>query len=65
MNTTWLTLCYRDKNRVAERVMEKQKDKSVIGQVYIDRFSWGEMIDALADVYLGVRCIPFDDEERN
>lgn len=44
---------YRDKKRVADAVLEKQKDKPV-GQVFDDRFSWDEMIDALADTYLGV-----------
>ncbi|KAK4496870.1 hypothetical protein PRZ48_011319 [Zasmidium cellare] len=41
-----------DKKRVADAVLEKQKDKPV-GQVFDERFSWDEMIDALADVYLG------------
>lgn len=45
---------HRDKKRVADAVLEKQKDKA-IGQVFDQRFSWDEMIDATADVYLGVR----------
>lgn len=48
---------YRDKKRVADAVLEKQKDKPV-GQVFDQRFSWDEMIDALADVYLGVCSSP-------
>nr|POE90379.1 protein cwh43 [Quercus suber] len=38
--------------RVSDRVLEKQKEKP-IGQVFNDRFSWPEMLDALADVYIG------------
>ena len=36
-----------------DRVLEKNKDKA-IGQVFDDKFSTDEMIDAAADVYLGV-----------
>lgn len=43
----------RDKQRVADRVLEKEKDKP-IGQVFDGRFSWDAMLDAIADVYLGV-----------
>jgi len=38
---------------MADRVLEKEKDKQV-GQVFSAGFSWSEMFDALADVYLGV-----------
>nr|POE48651.1 protein cwh43 [Quercus suber] len=41
-----------DKSRVSDRVLEKEKDKP-IGQVFDGRFSWPEMLDALADVYVG------------
>lgn len=47
-----LILC-RDQQRVADAVLEKQKDKP-IGQVFDGRFSWDAMLDAVADVYLGV-----------
>ena len=43
----------RDKKRVADAVLEKEKNRAV-GQVFDARFSWSEMLDALADVYLGV-----------
>ncbi|KAF7196194.1 Protein CWH43 [Pseudocercospora fuligena] len=42
----------KEKNRVADKALERQKDKP-IGQVFNDRFSWDEMLDAAADVYLG------------
>jgi hypothetical protein len=43
----------RDKKRVADAVLEKEKNRAV-GQVFDARFSWAEMADAVADVYLGV-----------
>lgn len=43
-----------DKERVADAVLEKEKDKP-IGQVFDSRFSWELMLDAMSDVYLGVR----------
>ena len=43
----------RDKARVSDRVLEKEKGRQV-GQVFDARFSWSEMADAVADVYLGV-----------
>jgi len=42
----------RDKTRVADDIIEKNKDKAV-GQVFNSRFYASEMFDALADVYLG------------
>ena len=44
----------RDKKRVADAVLEKEKNKP-ISQVFQPRFSWPDMIDVVADVYLGVR----------
>jgi hypothetical protein len=44
----------RKKQSVADAVLEKEKDKP-IGQVFDGRFSWAALLDALADVYLGVR----------
>jgi len=41
-----------DKQRVADAVLEKQKDKP-IGHVFDGKFSWGAMADAAADIYLG------------
>ena len=46
----------RDKARASDRVLEKEKDKPV-GQVFNASFSWTEMIDAIAAVYLGVSCL--------
>lgn len=43
----------RDKSRVADRVLEKERNKQ-IGRVFDAKFSSSEMIDAVADVYLGV-----------
>jgi hypothetical protein len=43
----------RDKKRVADAVLEKEKNRPV-GQVFDARFSWSDMLDAVADVYLGV-----------
>lgn len=43
----------RDKKRVADAVLEKEKNRPV-GQVFDARFSWADMADAVADVYLGV-----------
>ncbi len=43
----------RDKKRVADAVLEKEKNRP-IGQVFDARFSWADMLDAGADVYLGV-----------
>jgi hypothetical protein len=50
-----LTTC-RNKQSVSDAVLEKEKDKP-IGQVFDGRFSWAALLDALADVYLGV-CLP-------
>jgi hypothetical protein len=47
-----LTIC-RNKQSVSDAVLEKEKDKP-IGQVFDGRFSWAALIDAVADVYLGV-----------
>ena len=41
------------KSRVADKILEKEKDKPV-GQVFDIRFSWDLLLDAAADVYLGV-----------
>jgi hypothetical protein len=49
-----LTVC-RNKQSVSDAVLEKEKDKP-IGQVFDGRFSWAALLDAVADVYLGV-CI--------
>lgn len=43
----------RNKQSVSDAVLEKEKDKP-IGQVFDGRFSWAALIDAVADVYLGV-----------
>lgn len=45
----------RNKQSVSDAVLEKEKDKP-IGQVFDSRFSWAALLDAVADVYLGV-CI--------
>lgn len=45
---------YRDSKRVSDAVLEKEKNKA-LSQVFQPRFSWPDMIDAIADVYLGVR----------
>lgn len=45
---------YSDKQRVQDAVLEKEKDKPV-SQVFDGRFSWAALLDAVADVYLGVR----------
>jgi hypothetical protein len=37
-------------------VLEKEKNRPV-GQVFDARFSWPEMADAVADVYLGVSLL--------
>jgi hypothetical protein len=50
-----LTIC-RNKQSVSDAVLEKEKDKP-IGQVFDGRFSWAALLDAVADVYLGV-CLP-------
>ncbi|KAK5172920.1 Protein cwh43 [Saxophila tyrrhenica] len=41
-----------DNQRVADAVLEKEKNRAV-GQVFNARFVWSEMLDAAADVYLG------------
>ncbi|SMR63811.1 unnamed protein product [Zymoseptoria tritici ST99CH_3D1] len=41
-----------DKKNVAQTVLTHEKDKP-IGQVFDARFSWDELLDAAADVYLG------------
>lgn len=47
--------CTRSNSKpVADAVLEKEKDKP-IAQVFDTRFSWDELADAAADVYLGVR----------
>ena len=43
----------RDKSRVADRVLEKEKNRQ-IGQVFDAGFKVSEMLDAVADVYMGV-----------
>jgi len=52
-----LTVC-RNKQSVSDAILEKEKDKP-IGQVFDGRFSWAALLDAVADVYLGV-CIFYD-----
>jgi hypothetical protein len=47
-----LTAC-RNTQSVSDAVLEKEKDKP-IGQVFDGRFSWAALLDAVADVYLGV-----------
>jgi hypothetical protein len=47
-----LTGC-RNQQSVSDAVLEKEKDKP-IGQVFDGRFSWAALLDAVADVYLGV-----------
>lgn len=47
----------RDNQRISDAVLEKEKDKP-IGQVFDHRFSWAALLDAVADVYLGVRLLP-------
>jgi hypothetical protein len=47
-----LTTC-RNTQSVSDAVLEKEKDKP-IGQVFDGRFSWAALLDAAADVYLGV-----------
>jgi hypothetical protein len=49
-----LTPC-RNTQSVSDAVLEKEKDKP-IGQVFDGRFSWAALLDAAADVYLGVCC---------
>lgn len=57
MRVHWLTCCVRrDKKRVSDAVLEKEKNRP-IGQVFDARFSWAEMADAVADVYLGVSLL--------
>lgn len=52
--STELTLTLsRSTEKVADRVLEKEKDRQV-GQVFNAAFSWQDMLDAMADVYLGV-----------
>ena len=46
----------RDNKRVADAVLEKEKNRPV-GQVFDARFSWPDMLDAVADVYLGVSLV--------
>ncbi|KAK4549214.1 hypothetical protein LTR36_007672 [Oleoguttula mirabilis] len=41
-----------NKRRVQDAILEKQKDKP-IGQVFNAKFHWHEMLDAVADVYIG------------
>ncbi|EMD00328.1 hypothetical protein BAUCODRAFT_62845 [Baudoinia panamericana UAMH 10762] len=41
-----------DKKRVQDSFLENEKDKPV-GQVFNTRFDWQEMLDAVADVYIG------------
>lgn len=48
----------RNKQSVSDAVLEKEKGKP-IGQVFDGRFSWAALLDAVADVYLGV-CIFYD-----
>ena len=43
----------RDSKRAQDTFLETQKDKP-IGQVFDTQFRWGEMLDAVADVYIGV-----------
>jgi hypothetical protein len=43
----------RNTQSVSDAVLEKEKDKP-IGQVFDGRFSWAALLDAVADVYLGV-----------
>ena len=43
----------RDKKRVQDAVLEKQKGKP-IGQVFGAKMNWQEMLDAVSDVYIGV-----------
>jgi len=50
-----LTVC-RNTQSVSDAVLEKEKDKP-IGQVFDGRFSWPALLDAVADVYLGVRMV--------
>jgi hypothetical protein len=45
----------RNTQSVSDAVLEKEKGKP-IGQVFDGRFSWAALLDALADVYLGVCC---------
>ncbi|GAB7332676.1 hypothetical protein MBLNU13_g04429t1 [Cladosporium sp. NU13] len=42
-----------NKQSVSDAVLEKEKDKP-IGQVFDGRFSWAALLDAVADVYLGL-----------
>jgi len=42
-----------DKQRVQDAVLEKQKDRPV-GQVFAPQSNWKELLDAVADVYIGV-----------
>jgi hypothetical protein len=46
----------RDKKNLADSVLTHEKDKP-IGQVFDARFSWDELLDAAADVYLGVSTV--------
>lgn len=43
----------RDTSRVADKYLEKGRNGQV-GQVLKGSFSWSDMLDATADVYLGV-----------
>lgn len=49
---------YSNKQSVSDAVLEKEKDKP-IGQVFDGRFSWAALLDAVADVYLGVCLTSF------
>lgn len=51
-------LSYRDNARVADKILEKEKDKPV-GQVFDAGFSAAEMLDAVAATYLGVSILSF------
>jgi hypothetical protein len=41
---------------VSDTIIEKEKD-GPIGQVFDARFSWSGLMDAAADVYLGVSAL--------
>ena len=64
-----------DKKRVADAVLDKEYDflmlhsrisllmghrkEKDVGNVFGRGFSWDEALDAVADVYNGVRCVSF------
>jgi hypothetical protein len=58
-----LTVC-RNKQSVSDAVLEKEKDKP-IGQVFDGRFSWAALLDAVADVYLGVCMFQNEPSDRH